>query len=235
MYSPGDKYKPLKQVILEWVVTNGSLPGFEERLQSTKSMWKVVGPEGMIVYRGQGHTKPGIPNRGDPTTLTDGVRPIIATSKSMDIAKHYMGTECCLFEIQVAPGVRYLDAKGSFTFQNNDPLTKKQQPFITQVSNETIDKVLDLVAPMSDSYWLKKAIAEGNGRNAVRSVFLKRVHEEDEILLDGSQGGFVVTPHMFKAKYVRKGRGRTFRTKALRRNKKNGHRLTRKSKDRRHR
>lgn len=216
-----------KQVVLEWVVTNGSLPGFQERVEASKPFWKVVGPEGMNVYRGQGHSKPGIPSRGDSTTLTNGSRPIIATSKSMDVAKRYMGVDCCIFEIQVSSGIRYVDAKELFTFDSYDQTSPKKE--VTNVSNETIDKVLDIANRMNDSYWLKKAIVAGNGRNAVRRVFLKRILGEEEILLDGSQGGFVVTPHMFKAKYIGKGRGRTFRSKALRRNKKNGRRFTHKS------
>jgi hypothetical protein len=230
MDTPQRRVQYLKQVLVEWIVTNGSLPGFQDRVNASKPYWKLVPPEGMTVYRGQGHSKPGIPNHGDPTTLVDGTRPILATTKSMETAKQYMGTECCLFEIQVTPGIRYVDAKELFTFPD-----RETGQTITNVSNETIDNVLNLVGPMNDSYWLKKAVAEGNGRNAVRSVFLKRIHEEDEILFDGSQGGFVVTPHMFKAKYIRKGRGRTFRTKALRRNKKNGYRPSRKSQNRRNR
>lgn len=225
-----NRLQRLKQVVLEWIVTNGSLPGFDKRLQETKFMWKTVGPEGMTVYRGQGHSKPGIPNHGDPTTLIDGVRPILATTKNPEIAKRYMGDDCCLFEIRVDPGIRYIDAKELFTFP-----VKETGKSVTNVSNDTIDHLLEIVAPMKDTYWLKKAILEGNGRSTVRNVFLKRVREEDEILVDSLQGGFVVTPHMFKAKYVRKGRGRTFRSKALRRNKKNGHRLTHKSQNRRNR
>ena len=228
MDTPGNRYKALKQVVLEWVVTNGSLPGFEERVQSSKSLWKVVGPEGMTVYRGQGHSIPGIPNHADPTTLLNGIRPIIATTKSRDIALRYIGNECCLFEIQVQPGIRYLNAKETFTFDSNGEK-------VTAVSNEIIDNLLRIAESMPDTYWVKKAIREGKGRDAVRNIFKKRISEEDEILLDSTQGGFTVTPHIFKAKYSLRGRGRTFRRKALRRNKKDGHRLTRKSQNRRNR
>lgn len=230
MDTPGNRYRVLKQVVLEWVVTNGSLPGFEERVQSSKHLWKVVGSEGMTVYRGQGHSISGIPNRGDPTTLVNGVRPILATSKTPDIAKRYMGKECCFFEIQVQPGIRYVDAKEVFTFQD-----KTTGETVTNVSNEIIDSLLRLTESMNDGYWVKKAIREGNGRNAVRNMFLKRIHEEEEILVDSTQGGFTITPHTFKVKYGRGFRGRTFRSKALRRNKKNGRRLTHKSQNRRDR
>lgn len=235
----------LKQVVLEWIVTNGSLPGFQDRVNASIPAWGVVGPKEMTVYRGQGHSKPGIPIRSDPTTLLDGIRPIVATTKSMDVAKLYMGEDCCLFEIQVSPGIRYVDVKELFTFYSYDNVKREKQQ-VTNVSNDTIDQLLTNVATMPDSYWLKKATLEGKGRTAVRTLFLKRVHQEDEILLDGSQGGFTVTPHMFKATYrskghgrtlgrMRKGRGRTFRTKALRRNKKNGRRLTHKSQNGRYR
>ena len=229
MDTPQRRIQQLKQVVLEWVVTNGSLPGFDERVLSSKPSWKVVGPEGMMVYRGQGHSIPGIPNRADPATLLNGVRPILATSKTSDIAKRYMGKECCLFEIQVQPGIRYVDAKELFTFPD-----RATGQLITKVSNETIDNLLRLAESMPDGYWVKKAIREGNGRDAVRNMFEKRINEEDEILLDSTQGGFTITPHIFKAKYSPRGRGRTFRSKALRRNK-NGYRPTRKSQNRRNR
>lgn len=183
----------------------------------------------MTVYRGQGHSISGIPNRADPTTLLNGVRPILATSKTPEIAKRYMGKDCCFFEIQLQPGIRYVDAKEVFTFQD-----KTTGEYVTNVSNEIIDNLLQLTESMNDGYWVKKAYREGNGRNAVRNMFLKRIHEEEEILVDSTQGGFTVTPHTFKARYTPKGRGRTFRTKALRRNK-NGHRPTRKSQNRRNR
>ena len=229
MDTPGNRYKALKQVVLEWIVTNGSLPGFQERVQSSKSLWKVVGPEGMTVYRGQGHSISGIPNRADPTTLLNGVRPILATSKTPEIAKRYMGKDCCFFEIQLQPGIRYVDAKEVFTFQD-----KSTGESVTNVSNEIIDNLLQLTESMNDGYWVKKAHRDGNGRNAVRNMYLKRIHEEEEILVDSTQGGFTVTPHTFKARYTPKGRGRTFRSKALRRNK-NGYRPTRKSQNRRNR
>lgn len=229
MDTPQRRIQNLKQVVLEWVVTNGSLPGFQERVNTSKPYWKVVGTEGMTVYRGQGHSIPGIPSHGDPTTLIDGVRPILATTKSEDVAKRYMGKECCFFEIQISPGMRYVDAKQLFTFPD-----KNSGEMITNVSNETIDSLLQATESMNDGYWVKKANSEGNGRQAVRTMFLKRMNE-DEVLLDSSQGGFTITPHTFKAKYMRKGRGRTFRSKPLRRNKKNGHRFTRKSQDGRNR
>jgi hypothetical protein len=222
-----ERYKQLKQVILEWVVTNGSLPGFEERMASTKPLWKLVGPGGLTVYRGQGHSIPGIPSLADPATLVTGVRPILATSRSRDVATRYMGKECCLFEIHIQPGIRYIDAKATFTF--TDRATGKP---VTNVSNETIDSLLGLAASMSDGYWVKKAIAAGNGRNVVRAMFLKRLSEEDELLVDSAQGGLTVTPRTFNATYKLRGRGRTFRSKTLRRSK-NGRRPTRKSQNRR--
>ena len=232
------RVKFLKQVVVEWVVTNGSLPGFQERVNASKPSWKVVGAEGMIVYRGQGHSKPGIPPKGNPELLLPEVRPIIATTRTVDVAKRYMGEDCCLFEIKVSPGIRYIDAKELFTFPD-----KETGEMVTNVSNETIEKILELAQQVENpKYWIKLAIAEGNGVGAVRKMFLKRLTAEDEVLLDSSQGGFTVKPHMFRAQYTPKGgrksrvsRGRTFRSKALRRNKKNGYRPTRKSQDRRNR
>ena len=228
MDTPNKRIQQLKQVVLEWVVTNGSLPGFEDRVQSSKHLWSVVGEEGMMVYRGQGHSINGIPNHGEPSTLLNGVRPIIATTKSRDVAQRYMGKECCLFEIQVEPGIRYVDTNKLFTFPDF-----KTGAMITNVSNDTIDQLLQLAENMNDGYWIKKAIRAGNGRDAVRRVFLKRIREEHEIILDSAQGGFTVTPHIFKARYTPKGgRGRTLRRSSKRSNK-NGYRSTRKSQCRR--
>lgn len=231
MDTPQRRTQYLKQVVLEWIVTNGSLPGFQDRVNLSKPSWKVVGPAGMLVYRGQGHSKPGIPSKGNSEVLLPDVRPILATTKTMDVAKQYMGNECCIFEIQVAPGIRYVDAKELFTFPD-----KETGAMVTNVSNDTIEKILELAQQIENpNYWMKTAVAEGNGVNAVRKLLLKRLNVEDEILLDSSQGGFVVTPYIFKAKYIRKGRGRTFRTKASRRNKKNGRRLTYQSQNGRNR
>jgi hypothetical protein len=69
---------------------------------------------------------------------------------------------------------------------------------------------------------------------------------EHEIMVYGLEGNFspsiptgrkILGRMLLKTTYGPsiKGRGRTFRTNALRRNKKNGYRLTRKSKDSRHR
>lgn len=228
MDTPQRRVQYLKQVVVEWIVTNGSLPGFQERVNASKPYWKLVPPEGMTVYRGQGHSKPGIPPKGNPESLLSDVRPILATTKTVDVAKRYMGADCCLFEIQVAPGIRYVDAKELFT---------ETGEMVTNVSDETIEKILELAQQVENpKYWIKLAIAEGNGIGAVRKMFLKRLNAEDEVLIDSTQGGFTVKPYMFKAQYTPKGgRGRTFRTKALRRNKKNGYRPSRKSQNRRNR
>jgi hypothetical protein len=155
----------------------------------------------------------------------DGVRPILATTKSIETAKRYMGRECCFFEIQVAPGIRYIDTNNLFTFPDRDT-----GELVTNVSNEAIDKLLALAESMPNSFWLKKAILRGTGRWVVRTLFLQRVRDEEEVMIDGTQGGFTVTPHMFKARYTTKGRGRTLRRTSNRRSK-NGRRSTRKSQD----
>jgi hypothetical protein len=227
-------HKYLKPIVLEWIVTNGSMIGFAERLEQTKKFWSVVGPEGMKVYRGQGHTKPGIPSVGDPEKLEDGLRPVIATSSSQESAIRYAGPKCCLFEIALDPGTRYIDVKNLFTFPDKD--THKD---VTAVSNATISEMAVHVAGMPPNYWLQKAIKNGSIQGVVRSVFNTRVNSELEIMVDGSQGKFDVTPvehfKTFSARYTRKGGRVPSLRRRTRRKNKNGRRSTYKSKDGRNR
>ena len=184
----------LKLVLLEWIVTNGSLPGFVYRLEESKNMWDTVPSTGMIVYRGQGHTIAGIPLREAPTNLKIGVRPVLATTKTKDVAIRYMGKDCCLFEIYVSPGTQYVDTRQVFTVKD-----KETGLPVPEVSDTIIDRLLALTEGMPEKYWLRDAIKNGRGQHAVRKLFMKRITTEDEVLIDSSKGSFTVSPMQYKA------------------------------------
>jgi hypothetical protein len=232
----------LKALTLEWVLTNGSLPGFAERVEFTKPIWfKVAAP--FTVYRGQGGEVKGIPKVGeeDPSVLKEGVRPVIATSKSKDSILRFMGKDCCLFEIEVQPGIRYIDVERVFTSRNGEG---KSYLF---VPGDVIEMVRQRVKGMDPTYWLKPNLPHA----VLRNLFLRRlrgytkkdgtvVPPEMEIILDGTQGVFedrteIEPGKVFKTSYklssaVGKGRVRTFRRTSKRRSK-NGRGPTRKSKN----
>ena len=107
----------VKRVIAEWVLTNGQLPGFKEKVERTKDRWDIVGPEGMVVWRGQGGKIANVSGEG-PETLKIGVRPVLATSRTPDSVLPYTGADCCLFKITLKPGTRYLSVKDVATFED---------------------------------------------------------------------------------------------------------------------
>ena len=99
----------LKRVVVEWVLTNGKLPGFEDRVKQSYPEWNIV-EKPMLVYRAQGGSityKPkGAPG---PGFLVKGIRPILATSKVAPSTLRYANSECCIFAITLEPGTRYVD------------------------------------------------------------------------------------------------------------------------------
>jgi len=117
----------MEALIVEWVLTCGSLPGFNERLEATKAMWS-VSAEPFTVSRGQGHSKKGIPSLSAPQTLHSTIRPLISTSRSRDSSIKYAGSECCLFKINVQPGVRFIDIEAVFHKEDFNP-----EPYIAQL------------------------------------------------------------------------------------------------------
>ena len=109
---PRDK---LKAIVFEYVLSNGDLPGFQERLESTMPYWSVA-TEPFEVFRGQGHSKPGIQRIGNsPSQLRSDLRKTISTSRDIGNIMHFTNTKnsketvCCVFKIQVMPGIKYLD------------------------------------------------------------------------------------------------------------------------------
>ena len=101
----------VQALVFEWVLTNGSLPGFADRVNATKHLWPETPEPQRIVWRGQGRVKPGIPQLAAPNSLRSDVRPVISTSADKASAAVFAGEDCCLYQIVVKPGVRYLDVE----------------------------------------------------------------------------------------------------------------------------
>jgi hypothetical protein len=146
-----------------------------------------------------------------------------------------------LFEIEVQPGIRYIDVRRVFTTKNG------QGKSYFYVPKDVIEMVRQRTAGMKDHYWLKPT----TNPYALLNVFRDRVQgktkadgtvvpPENEIMLDGTQGVFekpteIEPGKVFKTSYklssaVGKGRVRTFRRTSKRRSK-NGRGPTRKSKN----
>jgi hypothetical protein len=234
----------IKHVIAEWVLTNGKLPGFEERLKESLPNWKVVGPEGMMVYRAQGNTFVSKSEESpSPEILLTGIRPVIATSKTPESTKRYAGIDCCIFKIRLEPGVRYIDVNETITFLNEDG------DAALAVKNDILDKVRKLCSPQyfpsptTPLIVLRKTILD---RCLGRIKFFGKPNQEEipaenEIMVYGGDGVFKNQKEIDEKIYEKRtfeitygplkgsSRGRTFRRSSKRRNK-NGYRFTRKSK-----
>jgi hypothetical protein len=212
----------VKLLIFEWVITNGSLPGFAERLEATKPMWKTVEAD-MTVYRGQGHSKKGIPAVGavPPNVLKGDIRPIISTSKERASVLDYAGPDCCIFQIVLKPGVKYLDIEAMFGADD--------------AYEDLADEVRKL-APASGSW-----VRPNTPRHVLTSFFMKNLKKEHEVMVLGggtftepvSIGG---TPQGFEVSYSPKTAGRRVQTfRRTSKSRSNGRRPARKPATRRYR
>lgn len=191
----------LKAVVAEWVLTNGQLPGYEDRLKATFSDWSVVGKAGMYVYRGQGGSI--VPKVGNTTidVLKEGIRPVIATSKTYKSIERYTSKDCCLFIIYLAPGVRYIDVNKLITGVDKD-----NKPFLS-VKNSVLDAILENCpeASKDNKFWPTKDVPASTARKVILERCLGRdfpaltqggqitrviIPPEHEVLLDGNQGVF---------------------------------------------
>jgi hypothetical protein len=110
----------VEALVFEWVLTNGSLPGFADRVSATKHLWPETPEPHLIVWRGHGRVKPGIPQLAPPDSLRSDIHPVIGTSRVKESAAVFGGEDCCLYRIVVKPGVRYLDAEHLFREDNED-------------------------------------------------------------------------------------------------------------------
>lgn len=233
----------VKLVVAEWVLTNGKLPGFSDRVRQTLPLWNTVGAEGMTVYRAQGGFVAGPPGSPLPSSLVFGVRPVLATSKDPSVIARYADQikKCCMFKINLAPGTRYIDVNSAITLLNEGgpPTLAITDTILDAIRSEcpTVGTFPRRTTPLPV---MRKAILDRCvGRMKVTTQ--EYIPSEQEVMVDGMYGGLTapapVQPIMgfraFEVAYTPRSiggsRGRTFRTKAKRMNK-NGHRPTRKSK-----
>lgn len=187
----------LKEVVTEWVLTNGKLPGFAERLTATLPKWSIVGPEGMVVFRGQGGDR--IQKSGDAQTneIEPAVRPVLAASKTPYSVPKYTGKDCCVFKITLKPGIRYIDVNALLVFREPIGLGKR----VLGVKNSVIESILQR-CNSSGPGWnsttppivARKAILErciGNHEIMSDGRLNFKVLPENEIMIDGLQGVFL--------------------------------------------
>jgi hypothetical protein len=239
------------QVVVEWVLTNGKLPGFDGRLASSLTAWETLDTR-MTVYRAQGG---GVTRKivgTEPTGLQVGVRPILATSKDPASIVRYAEKECCLFEIILQPGTRYLDVskivKGPISVDDIRAFREHCNPEIVTWPKPTT----------GTQYIIKELLARCDGRTTFERPKKGETEKEKEIkeivppekeimvyAVGGTFSGEAPIEENIEGRVAkrvtftppppppsggrRSSRGRTFRRTSRRRDK-NGGRPTRKSK-----
>jgi hypothetical protein len=236
------------QVVVEWVLTNGKLPEFEDRVKRSLSKWSEVPAEGMTVYRAQGGSVTRQIEDTESTSIKADVRSILATSKDPASIVRYADTDCCMFEIFLKPGTLILDVseivKGPISVDDIRAFREHCNPEIVTWPKPTT----------GTQYIIKELLARCDGRTTFerpkKGETEKEIKEiippENEIMVYAVGGTFsdekdidpiekktaksvTFTPPRPPSGGRRSSRGRTFRRTSKRRNK-NGRRSTRKSK-----
>lgn len=238
----------LKAVVAEWILTNGKLPGFDERLKATLPLWSVVEKD-LVVYRGQGGMITPNVSPVHHTEIVSGVRSVISTSSSPESVIRYAGQDCCMYVITLKPGIRYIDVNKLISFIAPEGVGKR----VIGIKNTVLQDVLDRCpAPPTSKYpssdttpqQARKALMDrcfGRYRMTADGIELL-VPPELEIMVDGTKGTFQnkkpVCPMLhetitYTVDYSQSpvGRGRTLRRTSRRRDK-NGRRPARKSENR---
>jgi hypothetical protein len=165
----------VQALVFEWVLTNGSLPGFADRVNATKHLWPVTPEPQRIVWRGHGRVKPGIPQLAAPNSLRSDVRPVISTSEVKESAAVFGGDDCCLYQIVVKPGVRYLDV---------------ETVGAGYIPSYVVDYVKSLIPEDRKGF-----TSRATPTMKLISAFKTRIAKEHEILLEG--GGIFADPVSF--------------------------------------
>lgn len=242
----------LKRVIAEWVLTNGRLPDFENKVRASRETWDKVGKGGTIVYRGQGGK---IPNESGklPAELAVGIRPVLATSTSPGSVLPYVGPDCCIFRIKLEEGTRIVNVTDKVTFLNekNEMTLGIKKGILTDIAKHCTPENWTGQWPTEHTPYppLKEEILArcyGRDKYGKDGELKSSIPPENEVMvyfLDGTVSDPVPAEDRINKKKVydvtytppppsggrRSSRGRTFRRTSKRRNK-NGRRSTRKSK-----
>lgn len=161
-------------LVFEWVLTNGSLPGFADRVRETKHRW-TKNESDFTVWRGQGKAKRGIPQLADPSSLLSDVRPVISTTTNKESALVFGEKDCCLYQIVVKPGVRYLN------------IEEVGKGFI---SPTVVDYVRSLIPEYRTGFTSRKT-----PNMSLIKAFKTRIAKEHEILIES--GGIFADPVSF--------------------------------------
>lgn len=226
------------QVVVEWVLTNGKLPGFEERLEQSLPTWeKLTAP--MTVYRAQGGSVTEAASNTAPSALLPNIRPVLATSKTVASAARYAGKTCCLFEITLPAGTRILDV--SKIVNESGPVSSDAIQAFRKLCTPDMVKWPN---PRTGSKYIEAALkARCNGReiHTTHGELVETVPPEDEIMVYAKDVALSQTAEPLATPLSegitsysvtggrRRSRGRTFRRTSRRRNK-HGRRSTRQSK-----
>jgi hypothetical protein len=171
----------IKNLIVEYILTNGTLPGFDVRFDETLEYWE-TSDEPFLVYRGHGSSKKGIKRLEGIAVneLKNSVRPIISTSKDKEIvikkftdyAEKKEGI-CCFFEITVEPGIRFID------------FSKIPTDYFNINSIRTFMNMKKEIDPENKLFPNQKF-----PYSKLLDILKTRKDTEQEVILDGMQGTF---------------------------------------------
>jgi hypothetical protein len=185
----------VKRVVAEWVLSNGKLPGFDDRLKASIPGWNIVGPEGMTVYRGQGGVVRAPRDAPPPSLLAEGLRPVLATSQVPWTITRYAGKDCCMFRIQLLPGTRYINVNATISF-----LAATNEPALA-VKNEVLEAIRSTCAPPTPGWFLSNETSLSTMRWIILERCVGRVKQiapgeveyippEDEVMVYAVGGTF---------------------------------------------
>jgi hypothetical protein len=127
--------------------------------------------------------------------IVEGIRPVLATSLSASAIARYAGDDCCMFEIELLPGTRYINVNAMISF-----LTKENQPALA-VKNEVLEAIRSTCAPPNPRLFLSNETPLSTMRKIILERCVGRVKRigpdeleyippEDEVMVYAVGGSF---------------------------------------------
>jgi hypothetical protein len=182
-----------KKLAIEYILSNGTFPGWTDRLESWRKTWKSIEKD-TVVYRGQGHEKESIIKlHNKPEELLPGIKNVISTSLNKNhVGKQFTNYKmkkleaCCLFEITLKPGIHFFD------FNTISGISDQDIEDFLQLK-KTLDPKNIIPWPKIDQDETGKIIKVTPPKTVIYNYLLKKKTEEQEILIDGREGKFTMT------------------------------------------
>ena len=208
-----------KKLMVEYILSNGTFPGWAERLNSWKKTWKPIEKD-TVVYRGQGHGKESIVKlHNKPEELLPGKKSVLSTSYNKEhVGKHFTnylqkfpkltrsktkvptGNSKAPNGNSKAPNGNSTEACCLFEITLKPGIHYFDFNTIHDISNKEIEEFLKLKANVDPEPWPK---IEKNETGKIKKItppatviynyLLKKKTEEQEVLVDGNEGEFTMS------------------------------------------